>query len=235
MEISVSGQSIDESLDAYIRTKIGKLDRFLFELDHAKVHLSEERNPRIADSEKCEITLEGHGNHIRCHVSAPDKRTAIDLVEDCLALSGNRLTCTIPAGLANLARFTTLGICQNHLTGSIPTRLRTGINLISYPTSRGYNPIACQRTSTPTPTKRPTTTAPSTSPTTRPTTTTTTPTTTRPPASRSIPRLLAAGCANGTFVDTAANPRITGANNDQTAKFGTTIALTGYIAENNAC
>ena len=79
MEISISGQSIDESLDAYIRTKIGKLDRFLSELDHAKVHLSEEHNPRIADSEKCEITLEGHGNHIRCHVTAPDKRTAIDL------------------------------------------------------------------------------------------------------------------------------------------------------------
>ena len=150
MEISVSGQSIDESLDAYISTKIGKLDRFLFELDHAKVHLSEERNPRIAGNEKCEITLEGHGNHIRCHVSAPDKRTAIDLVEDCLALSDNRLTGTIPAGLANLARFTTLGICQNNLTGSIPTGLRTGIRLDDYPTSKGYNPIACQRTSTPT-------------------------------------------------------------------------------------
>ena len=82
MEISISGQNIDESLDSYIRTKIGKLDRFLSELDHAKVHLSEERNPRIADSEKCEITLEGHGNHIRCHVSAPDKRTAIDQAID---------------------------------------------------------------------------------------------------------------------------------------------------------
>ena len=150
MEISVSGQSIDESLDAYIRTKIGKLDRFLSELDHAKVRLSEERTPRIAGNEKCEITLEGHGNHIRCHVSAPDKRTAIDLVEDCLALSGNRLTGTIPAGLANLARFTTLGICQNNLTGSIPTGLRTGIRLDDYPTSKDYNPIACQRTSTPT-------------------------------------------------------------------------------------
>ena len=70
----MSGHNIDEPLDSYIRTKIGKLDRFLYELDHAKVHLSEERNPLISDSEKCEITFEGHGNHIGCHTTRPTQR-----------------------------------------------------------------------------------------------------------------------------------------------------------------
>ena len=159
-----------------------------------------------------------------------------------LSVGYNQLTGNISAGLASLARFTTLGICQNYLTGSIPTGLRTGITLIGYPTSRGYNPIACQRTSTPTPTPttRPTTatfppcpdgivrygcTAP-------PTTAPPRPTTTRPPASRSIPRLLAAGCTNGIFVDTAANPRITGANNDLVEDCLALVAAQNHWASN---
>src|SRR5687767_11422032 len=47
-------------------------------MDRAEVHFSEEKNPRIQDKESCEVTLEGHGHHVRCKVSAPDGFVAID-------------------------------------------------------------------------------------------------------------------------------------------------------------
>jgi putative sigma-54 modulation protein len=58
--------------------KIGRLERFLDGMDRAEVHFSEERNPRIADREICEVTLEGHGHHVRCKVHAPDGFVAVD-------------------------------------------------------------------------------------------------------------------------------------------------------------
>jgi putative sigma-54 modulation protein len=58
--------------------KIGRLSRFVDGLDHAEVHFSEHKNPRIADKEVCEVTIEGHGHHVRCKVQAPDGYQAID-------------------------------------------------------------------------------------------------------------------------------------------------------------
>ncbi|MEM7272291.1 MAG: ribosome-associated translation inhibitor RaiA [Actinomycetota bacterium] len=62
--------------------KIGRLDKFLGGMDRAEVHFWEEKNPRIDNREVCEVTMEGHGHHVRCKVSAPDGFTAIDLAVD---------------------------------------------------------------------------------------------------------------------------------------------------------
>jgi putative sigma-54 modulation protein len=80
VRISVSSRhtEISDALRAATEEKIGRLERFFEGLDHAEVHFSEERNPRIADKEICEVTLEGHGFHLRCKVSAPDGFIAID-------------------------------------------------------------------------------------------------------------------------------------------------------------
>ncbi|MGH9118673.1 MAG: ribosome hibernation-promoting factor, HPF/YfiA family [Acidimicrobiales bacterium] len=80
MRISVSSRhtEISEALRAATEEKIGRLARFFEGMEYADVHFSEERNPRITDKEICEVTLEGHGFHIRCKVSAPDGFTAID-------------------------------------------------------------------------------------------------------------------------------------------------------------
>ena len=42
------------------------------------MHFFEEKNPRISDKEICEVTLQGHGHHVRCKVAAPDTFTAVD-------------------------------------------------------------------------------------------------------------------------------------------------------------
>ncbi len=84
MEVTVSGRhtTVSEKLRNYAVEKIGKCDRYLGGMDRAEVHFWEEKNPRIDDKEICEVTLEGHGHHVRCKVSAPDGFTAIDLAED---------------------------------------------------------------------------------------------------------------------------------------------------------
>jgi putative sigma-54 modulation protein len=84
MEVTVSGRhtTISESLRQTAVEKIGRLDRYLSGMDRAEVHFWEEKNPRIGDKEICEVTMEGHGHHVRCKVAAPDSFTAVDLAVD---------------------------------------------------------------------------------------------------------------------------------------------------------
>ena len=80
MDVSISGRNVDvpnEVQDA-VRSKIGALDRFVYALDRADVVFREEKNPRITDREQIEVTLQGHGHHIRAKVSGPDQLTALE-------------------------------------------------------------------------------------------------------------------------------------------------------------
>jgi len=58
--------------------KITRLGGKFLDMDRADVHFFEERNPRIADKEVCEVTLVGHGHHVRVKAGGPDHLTAID-------------------------------------------------------------------------------------------------------------------------------------------------------------
>lgn len=83
MEVSISSRhkSVTPALESAVRAKIGGLDRFMENLDSAEVHFDESRNPRIVDRETCEVTITGHGHHLRSKVSASDRFTALDLAE----------------------------------------------------------------------------------------------------------------------------------------------------------
>ena len=77
--MSARHTDISPALRAAAEEKIGRLSRFLDGMDRAEVHFSEEHNPRIAAKEVCEVSLEGHGHHVRCKVAASDGFAAIDL------------------------------------------------------------------------------------------------------------------------------------------------------------
>ena len=81
MDVSISARhvNITPRLEEVIHEKIGTLDRFLEGLNHAEVHFDEARNPRIEDKEFCEVTVEGHGHHLRCKVHARDPFSAVDV------------------------------------------------------------------------------------------------------------------------------------------------------------
>lgn len=84
MQVTVSRRhtEVSDSLRAVTEEKIGRLTRFVDGLDHAEVHFWEHKNPRIADKEVCEVTIEGHGHHVRCKVQAPDGFQAVDKAYD---------------------------------------------------------------------------------------------------------------------------------------------------------
>jgi ribosome hibernation promoting factor len=84
LEITVSARHTDISpaLRSAAEDKIGRLSRFLDDMERAEVHFSEEHNPRIEAKEICEVTLHGHGHHVRCKVAAVDGFAAVDLAVD---------------------------------------------------------------------------------------------------------------------------------------------------------
>jgi len=81
VEITVSARHTDvsEPLRQLAIEKISRLSRFLEDMDRAEVHFSEHRSSRNPNKEVCEVTLHGHGHHVRCKVAAPDGFAAVDL------------------------------------------------------------------------------------------------------------------------------------------------------------
>ena len=80
MEVKISSKrtEVTPRLEEYAIEKIEKLDRFVAGLEHGEVHFVEESNPRITDRVVCEVTVEGHGHHVRAKHGAPDGFAAID-------------------------------------------------------------------------------------------------------------------------------------------------------------
>jgi putative sigma-54 modulation protein len=81
MDVSVSGRhtTVSETLRRQAIDKISRLDKYLVGMERAEVHFWEEHNSQVDAREFCEVTMEGHGHHVRCKVSAGDGFTAIDL------------------------------------------------------------------------------------------------------------------------------------------------------------
>lgn len=76
---------LTEELKAFATEKITRLDRFFVDgdrLERAEIQFSEERNPRIASNEVCEVTLHGSGHHVRAKASSATAEAAVDLVID---------------------------------------------------------------------------------------------------------------------------------------------------------
>ena len=69
-----------------------------------------------------------------------------------LDLRNNSLSGSIPTQLGRLApsqggQLLSLSLCLNYLTGALPTHLRSRTLLLGYPTSGGFDSVACQITS----------------------------------------------------------------------------------------
>ena len=81
MDVAVSGRNVrvTDEVRAAVVQKIGALDRFVSGLDRAEVVFKEEKNPRIANSDRVEVSLEGHGHHLRCKCDGPDQLAAVDV------------------------------------------------------------------------------------------------------------------------------------------------------------
>jgi putative sigma-54 modulation protein len=80
VDVTVQGRNVDVSdqLRTTVTEKVGRLSRLLQGMDHAEVHLFEERNPRIPDKQVCEVVMAGHGHLVRARAASSDALAAVD-------------------------------------------------------------------------------------------------------------------------------------------------------------
>ena len=110
MDVTVSSRHMEltEPLRQAAEEKIGRLERFLDGMERAEVHFSEEKNPRIADRDVCEVTIAGHGHHVRTKAVAADPFAAVDVAVDKLEHQLHKLKTKL-AGRSAPKRRKTLG------------------------------------------------------------------------------------------------------------------------------
>ena len=82
---------VDERLRSLAEDKVTRVTKFFPGMDHAEITFFEEKNRRIAKHDVCEVTLHGHGHHIRAKASAVEPFAALDLVIDKLAQQLSKL------------------------------------------------------------------------------------------------------------------------------------------------
>lgn len=84
MDVSIRGRNVEltDALRAAAEEKVSRLSRFLDGMDHVDIQFYEERNPRIAQRDVCEVTFKAHGHLLRAKAAAADPFAAIDGVVD---------------------------------------------------------------------------------------------------------------------------------------------------------
>jgi putative sigma-54 modulation protein len=84
MEVNIRGRNVEltDTLRAAAQEKVTRLSRFLDGIDHVEIQFFEERNPRIALRDVCEVTFTAHGHLLRAKASAADPFAAVDGVVD---------------------------------------------------------------------------------------------------------------------------------------------------------
>jgi ribosomal subunit interface protein len=84
MDVSIRGRNVEltDALRAAAEEKVSRLSRFLDGMDHVEIQFSEERNPRIAQRDVCEVTFKAHGHLSGRRRRPPIPFAAIDRVVD---------------------------------------------------------------------------------------------------------------------------------------------------------
>src|SRR5919112_2938247 len=84
MQVTVKGKNttVPEKVRARAEHKLAKLQRFDDRILAMDVEFSEERNPRVADPHRVEVTLTTKSGLVRAHATATDPASAVDQVVD---------------------------------------------------------------------------------------------------------------------------------------------------------
>jgi putative sigma-54 modulation protein len=84
MDVVIRGKNVkvSESLRSAATEHLTKLDRYANGLARAEVDFSEERNPRIAENQKCEVLVHVKGHLLKAHASASEPFAALYAVCD---------------------------------------------------------------------------------------------------------------------------------------------------------
>src|SRR5258708_12801424 len=96
MDVVMRGKNVkvSESLREAATEHLAKLDRFANGFARAEVDFSQERNPRIAENQKCEVLVHVKGHLLKAHASATEPFAALYAVCDKVQHQVNRLKAT---------------------------------------------------------------------------------------------------------------------------------------------
>src|SRR2546430_17638123 len=84
MDVVIRGKNVkvSESLRTAATEHLAKLDRYANGFARAEVDFSEERNPRIAEDQRCEVLVHVEGHLLKAHASASEPFAALYAVCD---------------------------------------------------------------------------------------------------------------------------------------------------------
>lgn len=82
MQITMRARQVEvsESLRELIEDKLSRLARLFDGAERIEVGFCEERNPRIAEKDICDVAIYGRRGVVRAHASAGDLIAAVDAV-----------------------------------------------------------------------------------------------------------------------------------------------------------
>ena len=74
MDVVIRGKNVkvSKSLRTAAEEHLAKLDRYANGFARAEVDFSEERNPRISESQRCEVLVHVKGHLLKAHASASE-------------------------------------------------------------------------------------------------------------------------------------------------------------------
>ena len=84
MQLRIQGKNmqVTDWMQSYVEKKLGKLDRYLPNIEETRVDLSVEKTKSANDSQVCQVTVHVKGAILRAEERAGDMRDAIDRVVD---------------------------------------------------------------------------------------------------------------------------------------------------------
>jgi putative sigma-54 modulation protein len=84
MDIVVRGKNrpVSSRLDAVAREKVSRIAKFTHDAGRVEVDFAEQQHRRVAESQRCEITVHLKKHFVKAHACAPEPETALDLAVD---------------------------------------------------------------------------------------------------------------------------------------------------------
>lgn len=84
MELHITGKNVEitDWLQQYVEKKVGRLDRYLPDIQEARVELTTQNSRRAGDRQVAQVTLRSNGSILRAEERSDDMFASIDAVVD---------------------------------------------------------------------------------------------------------------------------------------------------------
>jgi putative sigma-54 modulation protein len=84
MDIEVRGKNrpVSQRLDAVAREKVSRIAKFTHDAGRVEVDFTEQQHQRLAESQRCEITVHLKRHFVKAHACASEPEAALDLAVD---------------------------------------------------------------------------------------------------------------------------------------------------------